>query len=167
MLRWHCALIVGLVGACSGDILHSTEWESRCDTSESAVGCDGSPSSSSSGGEGGSGGESASSSSQSSSSAGGAHDGGSGGGGTGGEAPCQSCSEAVQGGAVDPNLPLCAGSQMALDQLLACICMACPAECATECASGWTMMGTDACMTCANDVALQLCSEQVQACLAN
>jgi hypothetical protein len=165
---WHFALIFGLVGACSGDILHSTDWASRCDADEGARDCDGSSSSSSSSsGEGGSGGESASQSSQSSSSAGGALAGGAGGGGAGGAAPCQSCQEVVQGGGLDPMVPMCPGSQVALDELLACLCIACGMVCATECMSGWTMGGTRECMSCVNGMALQQCPDQVQACLSN
>ena len=160
--RPHLAWLLAVVG-CSNDLLHATNWATRCDIDENAPGCGGgSATATGAGGAGGTGG------SGGVPSTGGGGTGGTsaadvGGGGAGGEAPCQTCSEFAMG--ADPNLRPCPDSQAEIDALVACICMVCVLECEMECAGGQPM--GDVCIQCAQQMAASGCPQELQACLAD
>ena len=164
-VRAHLTWLLAAVG-CSNDLLHSTNWQTRCDVEANAPECGGDPGTGTgaeAGGTGGTGG------------AGGVPSTGSGGlggtsatdvggGGAGGAAPCQTCSEFAMG--ADPDLPACPDSQAEIDALVACICMVCKLECEMECAGNQPMTG-DVCTQCVQNMGLSGCPQEVQACLAD
>jgi hypothetical protein len=164
-------VMAALASACSGDLLHSTSWPTRCEINGDAEGCgSGGSSDGGSGGAGGGGASSASNGGAGLVQAGGASSsgaergaGGSGTGGAGGVGPCATCFEYVQ--MPDPNVPPCPESEPELNALIACACAACAAECGNNrCGTG---MQDQVCTDCVQQAALALCTEEFQACVSD